>query len=117
MKKTIFTLTAGAVALAASAAMAGHHGDKKKMSAEEYAAKKEAKLEEKFAKMDANSDGSVSADEYMAYKTAQAEKDWAKWIEGDNDGAMTLDEAKAKQAAYMAEKKAKMKEKKEKKDG
>ncbi len=113
MKKTIFTLTAGAVALAAGAAMAGHHGDKKKMSAEEYKAKMEAKLEEKFAKIDANGDGSVTSAEYMAYKTAAAEKDWAEWTEGDDDGAITLEEAKAKQAAHMAEKKAKMKEKKD----
>jgi len=111
MKKTIFTLTAGAMALAASAAMAGD--DKgKKMSWEDKQAKMEAKLEKKFAKVDANGDGTVTSDEYMAYKTAEAEKDWAKWVEGDADGAITLDEAKAKQAAHMAEKKAKYEAKK-----
>ncbi len=116
MKRTIFTLTAGAVALAAGAAIAGD--EKKKMSWDEKKAKMEAKLEEKFAKVDANGDGSVTSAEYMAYKTAEAEKDWAKWVEGDADGAITLDEAKAKQAAKMAEKKAKYKAKKEgRKDG
>ena len=113
MKKSIFTLTAATVALAAGAAMAGDHGDKKKMSAEEYKAKMEAKLEEKFAKIDTNGDGSVTSAEYMAYKTAAAEKDWAKWVDGDADGAITLEEAKAKQAAHMAEKKKKKMKKKE----
>ncbi len=111
MKKTIFTLTAGAVALAASAALAGHHEGKKEMTAEEYKAKAEEKLAKKFAKVDANSDGSVTADEYMAYKTAEAEKDWAKWSDGDD--AITLEEATAKMHAHRAEKKAKMKAKKE----
>jgi RNA exonuclease 4 len=118
MRKTIFTLTAGAVALAAGAAFAGHHEGKKEMTKEEKMAKMEAKLEEKFAKIDANSDGSISADEFMAYKTAEAEADWAKWTEGDADGAVTLEEAKAMQAKKMAEKKAKYEaKKKEKKDG
>lgn len=111
MKKTIFTLTAGAIALASSVAVAGHH-EGKKMTKEEKMAKMEAKLEEKFAKVDANGDGSVSADEFMAYKTAEAEAEWAKWTEGDADGAVTLDEAKAMQAKHMAEKKAKYEAKK-----
>lgn len=114
MKKTIFTLTAGAMALASSAAFAGHH-EGKKMSKEEKMAKMEAKLEEKFAKIDTNGDGSVSADEYMAYKTAEAQASWAEWTEGDADGVVTLEEAKAMQKAKWAEKKAKMKDKK--KDG
>ena len=113
MKKTIFTLTAGAVALAASAAIAGHHEGKKEMSEADYKAKMEAKLEEKFAKVDANGDGAVTSEEYMAYKTAEAEAEWAKWTEGDADGQVTLAEAKAMQAERMAEKKA-MKEAKKK---
>ena len=116
MKKTIFTLTAAAVALASGAAMAGHHGDKK-MSDEEHKAKMEAKLAEKFAKVDANGDGSVSADEFMAHKTAEAEKEWAKWTDGDADGAVTLEEATAKMHARMAEKKAKYEAKKKEKGG
>ncbi len=115
MKKSIFTLTAAAVALAAGAAFAGD--GKKEMTAEEHKAKMEAKLAEKFAKIDANGDGSVSSAEYMAYKNAEAEKDWAKWTEGDDDGAVTLEEATAKMHAHMAEKKAKYKEKKKEKSG
>lgn len=114
MKKTIFTLTAVAVALAAGAAMAGpEHKDH--MSDAEHKAKMEAKLAEKFAKIDANGDGSVSSAEYMAHKTAEAEKDWAKWTEGDADGAVTLEEATAKMHAHMAEKKAKYEAKKKEK--
>ena len=114
MKKTIFTLTAATVALAAGAALAGH-GEKKEMSAEEHKAKMEAKLAEKFAKVDANEDGSITSAEFMAYKTAEAEEEWAKWTEGDDDGAVTLEEATAKMHAHMAEKKAKYEAKKKKK--
>lgn len=117
MKRMIVTLTVGAVALSAGAAMAGHHGDNEKMSHEEHMAKMEAKLEEKFAKVDANGDGVVTSAEYMAYKTAEAEKDWAKWVEGDADGAITLEEAKVKHAAHMAEKHARHKEMMKEKSG
>ena len=113
MKKTIFTLTAGAMALASSAALAEHHGDKK-MSDADKMAKMEAKTAERFAAMDADGSGTVSKAEYMAAKAAEAEKDWAKGAEflGD-DGEASLDEVKAYQAAEKAKKKAKYKAMKE----
>lgn len=107
-KTTLFALTAGFGLAAMGAATAGHHEGKEG----DYAAKAEAKLEKKFAKVDADGNGTITADEYMAYKTAEAESEWAKWTDGDADGAVTLEEAKAMQAAHMAEKKAKMEEKK-----
>lgn len=110
MKKSMITLLVGASALAAGAVYAGDKdGD--------YAAKAEAKLEKKFGKVDANGDGSVTADEFMAYKTAEAEAEWAKWTENDDDGVVTLAEAKAMQAAHMAEKKAMHEAKMKKKEG
>ncbi|WP_425407839.1 hypothetical protein [Hyphococcus sp.] len=99
MNKTVFSLIAGAGALAASSAIAGHH--------EEGKMDHEAKLEAKFAEVDANGDGNVSSEEYMAYKTAEAESEWAKWAESaGDDGMVSLEEAKAHQAAMMAEKEA-----------
>ncbi len=113
MRKTIFTLTAGAVALAAGAAMAGHHGDKK-MSAEEHQAKMDAKLEEGFAAMDTDGSGTVSKAEFMASRMAKAEEEWADGADylGD-DGEASLEEVKAYRAAKKAEKKAKYEAKKE----
>lgn len=114
MKKSIFTLTAGVMALAASAAIAGHHEGDKKMSKEDYKAKMEAKTAERFAAMDTDGSGTVSKAEYMAAKAAEAEKDWAKGAEflGD-DGEASLEEVMAYQAAMKAEKKAKHKAMKE----
>lgn len=100
MKKT-FALIAGASVLAAAAAVAEHHEKKEGYDWE-------AKLEAKFAEVDANGDGNVSADEYLAYKRAEAEKEWAKWAEAaGDDGMVSLDEAKAHHEAKMADKEAK----------
>ncbi|WDI32016.1 hypothetical protein PUV54_02280 [Hyphococcus flavus] len=108
MKKTTFALIAGASALAAASAFAEHHEKKGEMDWE-------AKLEAKFAEVDANGDGNVSGEEYLAYKRAEAEKEWTKWAEAaGDDGMVSLDEAKAHHEAKMAEKAAM---KKEKKDG
>ena len=49
---------AGSALAFGGAAVAGEGGDK------------EAKMAEKFAKIDANGDGAVSEDEYMAHKRA-----------------------------------------------
>ena len=104
MKKTI-ALTA---VIAIAAASAAHAGDKKEGDWE-------AKMEEKFAKIDANNDGRIDRDEYLAYKASAAEKDWDKWVEkaGGDDGAVTLEEAKAHHKAKMAEKKERYKKDKE----
>ncbi len=119
MKKTIFTLTAGAMALAASAAMAGHHEgkDKEAMHAE-HKAKMEAKIAEKFAAADTDGSGTISKGEFIAAKMAAAEKEWADGAEymGD-DGEASLEEVMARHHARMEKKKAKHKAMKEKKDG
>lgn len=112
-KITILSLLVSAGALGFGAAQAGHHEGKDGMKDHaDHAAKMDAKLEKQFGKVDANGDGVVTADEFMAYKTAEAEGEWDKWTEGDDDGEITLAEAKAKQAEHMAMKK----EKKMKKD-
>ncbi len=109
MKKTIFTLTAGVIALATGAAIAGHHEgkDKEAMHAE-HMAKMEAKTAERFAAMDTDGSGNVSKAEFIAARTAAAEKEWADGADylGD-DGEASLDEVMAYQEAKMAEKKAK----------
>ncbi|MBI1392819.1 MAG: hypothetical protein GC152_08780 [Alphaproteobacteria bacterium] len=86
---------AGALALAAGGASAGEHGDKA------------AKMEAKFAKLDADSNGSVSEAEYIAHKRAwhaekgkeftadaeaKAKEHFAKMSGGD--GSFTLAEMK-----------------------
>ena len=119
MKKSIlFTLTAGAAALAASAAVANHHegGDKDKSAMHaEHMAKMEAKMAEKFAAADTDGSGTVSKAEFMAAKMAAAEKEWADGADylGD-DGEASMEEMKAYHKAQMekkmAEHKAKMKE-------
>jgi hypothetical protein len=103
-KTTTFALIAGASALAAASAFAEHHEKKEGMDWE-------AKLEAKFAEVDANGDGSVTADEFRTYKLEQAEKEWAAWTEGDADGMVSLEEAKAHHKAKMAEKAAKKEQK------
>lgn len=107
MKKTTIALITGASALAAVSAFAEHHEKSGDMDWE-------AKLEAKFAEVDANGDGNVSGEEFLAYKRAQAEKEWAKWAEAaGEDGMVSLEEAKAHHEAKMAEKEAMKKEKEE----
>lgn len=104
MKTTAFALFAGAAALAGASALANHHGDK---GAKDW----EAKLETKFAAVDANGDGNVSGEEFLAHKRAEAEAEWEKWAEAaGDDGVVSLDEAKAHYEAKMAEKKDEMKD-------
>ena len=89
----------GVAAFGAVAAIAGQH---------EGEGDWEAKLEAKFVTIDTDADGSVTEAEYLDYKMAEAKKTFAEM--GGDDGAVTLDEAKAAYAAQMAEKAA-MKEK------
>lgn len=97
MKKTTLAITVfGSLALAAAPALAG----------EDW----EAKLEEKFAKADANGDGAVSEDEFLARVTEKASAEFAEMSGGD--GSLTLEEAKAAHKARY-EKKKKMKADKE----
>ena len=103
MKKALFVVIAGTGLVAAGAVAAGDSGDW------------EAKLAEKFAKIDTSGDGNISSEEYLAYKMAEAEKSWAKHDLGD-DGMLSLEEAKAHHKAKMAKMKEHYKEKKEKKD-
>lgn len=105
MKTTTIALLAGAGALAAVSALANHHeGDKKKDG--DY--DREAKFEEKFNKVDANGDGTVTGEEFLAYKQAEAEEEWAKWAEAaGDDGAVSLEEAKAHHKAMKEKKKDK----------
>jgi hypothetical protein len=63
-------------------------------------------VESHFAEVDADSDGSVTEAEYLDYKMAKAKEKFAK-MAGD-DGALSLEEAKAAHAAKMEEHKAKM---------
>ena len=108
MKLTLTTAIIGAAAFGAVAATAGHHEG-------EGAKTWETKLEAKFAEIDADADGAVSEAEYLEYKAAEARKSFVEM--GGDDGTVTLDEAKQAYAAKRAEKKAKMKERKEMKDG
>ncbi len=85
----------GVAAFGAAAAVAGHH---------EGAGEWEAKLEAKFAKIDVDTDGSVTEAEYLDYKMAEAKQAFLEM--GGDDGAVTLDEAKAAYAAQLAEKAA-----------
>ena len=98
MKLKMTTAILGAAAFGAVAAVAGEKGD----------GDWEAKLEAKFAEIDADADGSVSEAEYLEYKAAEAKKSFAEM--GGGDGVVTLDEAKQAYAAKMAEKKAKKEE-------
>lgn len=103
MKTTTIALIAGAGALAAASALAEHH--EKKMEGDHDW---EAKFEEKFNAVDANGDGNVSGEEFLAYKQAKAEEEWAKWAEAaGDDGAVSLEEAKAHHKAMKEEKKMK----------
>lgn len=104
MKKTTIALFAGASALAAASAFAGHHEG---MSDEEKMAAWNAKIEAKFAEVDTDADGQITKEEYMAYKMAEAEAAWDDHADylGD-DGMASLDEAKAYHKAKWAEKKA-----------
>jgi len=98
MKKlTIASAVFGVVAFSAGAAFAGDDW--------------EAKLEEKFAAIDTNSDGSVSEAEYLAYKNAKVSEHFAKISGGD--GSLTLAEAKAAHKAEYAKTKARHKKKKD----
>ncbi|MEM9495518.1 MAG: hypothetical protein AAGA09_05905 [Pseudomonadota bacterium] len=98
MKKTLIALAAGAGALGMSVAFAG----------DKEGGDWEAKVEEGFAKVDANSDGQVTKDEYIAYKMTEAEKYWEKYSSSaGDDGQVSLAEAKAHHQAKMAKKKAK----------
>ena len=99
MKLKMTTAILGAAAFGAVAAFAGE-----KKGDGEW----EAKLEAKFAEIDADADGSVSEAEYLAYKAEEAKKSFAEM--GGDDGVVTLDEAKQAYAAKMAEKKAMKKE-------
>ena len=107
MKKTAFVLIAGATAFAAASAFAGHHEGKK----EDHMEKMTAKLEAKFAKVDADGNGQITRDEFMAYKMAEAEEAWNAHGEyiGD-DEQVSLEEAKAYHMAKMADHKAMMEE-------
>lgn len=107
MKKSVLAIVTGLGALAAASAFANHHEGKK-----EGEHNWEAKLSEKFSKVDANNDGNISSEEYMAYKQAEAEKEWAKWATAaGDDGMVSLEEAKAHHMAMMKEHKEKMKHK------
>ena len=87
MKQMIAGLVVAAVALG-GVAQAGDKGDW------------DAKMADKFAKIDSNGDGVVSEAEYMAYKSSGSSEKFAK-LAGD-DGQLTLDEMKA---AYKSHKK------------
>ena len=109
MKMKMIALIAGASALGATAAMAGHHGKGEKDW--------EAKVEEHFAEVDANGNGQVTREEYLAYKAAKAEKSWDKHGEyAGDDGQVSLDEAKAMNKAKMEKKKEKYKKKEEREE-
>jgi len=99
MKLKLTTAILGAAVFGAVAAVAG---DPK--GADGW----EAKLETKFAEIDADADGSVSEAEYLEYKAAEAKQSFAEM--GGDDGIVTLDEAKQAYAAKMAEKEAMKKE-------
>ncbi len=107
MKAKLIALMTGAAALASGAALAG---DKKDGDYDW-----EAKVEEKFNKVDGNSDGQITRDEFLAYKAGKAEKEWDEHADAvGDDGQLSLDEAKAAHKARMEKKK---KHKEMKKDG
>lgn len=106
MKTTTIALIAGAGMFAAASALANHHEGKKDGDHDW-----EAKFEEKFNKVDANGDGNVTGEEFLAYKQAKAEEEWAEMAEAaGDDGAFSLEEAKAHHKAMKEKKKEKMKE-------
>lgn len=101
MKISTIALIAGAGLFAAASAFASPDKGKGHMDMDKM-------VESHFAEVDANGDGSVTEAEYLDYKMAKAKEKFAK-MAGD-DGALSLEEAKAAHAAKMEKRKAKMKE-------
>lgn len=109
-----FLIIAIGAAVVATPALADHHGKKG-----DYAAKKQAKLEAHFGKVDADGSGNISRAEFLAYRAAKAEKEWDSQTDeylGD-DGELSIEEAKAYHEAKRAAKKEKYKAKKKKSGG
>lgn len=91
MMKKLLALTAVALAVSMTPALADHHGSKGKM----------------FEKQDTNGDGVISKSEFLSH----AEERFSK-IDTDGNGEISKDEAKAKHTAM----KEKRKEHRQKRD-
>ena len=104
MKLLKLTALASAAAFATSAALAGHHAEGEKKGHHGH------KLEKVFEKMDANGDGKVTEAEFKAHAAERADKKWSHMAEyAGDDGALTMEEAKAHKKAMKEKYKDKKK--------
>lgn len=103
--KALIAFFVGACVFAAAATAVANHRD----ATDDY--DWQARLEQRFTKIDANKDGKISKEEFLAYEKTAAEKAWESYAAAaGDDGVLSLEEAKAFHAAKMEKRKAEMKE-------